>query len=244
MANLPNWLKQIKDSIVYNGEGEFYFYIPEKFFDLEVAYYVGDFITTLGILTYAYKNKGKMYGPKQFNCPTRIMTKPYKVNKLKNVKIIKDSIPADYRVLCYKKGDEIIHDVTVPETVENAEAFLKLFIISGNIPNTIPYDKLQEYFIDNATYAGFKYDISLQMFGIIISEICRDKQDIQRPFRLARTKDMNAYTPISVKAVAKLISPYSAMTSENFDESIVFASLNKNKVYTPLERVLTGEDVT
>lgn len=240
---LPSFLKQDKDSILFNGDGEFNFYIPEKFFDSGIAYYVGEAISTLGILTYSYKDKGKTVGPKIFNYPTRFLTRPYKVNKLKGVKLIKSTQVEDYRILCFRHGDAIIQDITVPEDVENIEAFIKLFIIQGKIPSIIPYNELQNYFIDNIAYNGSKYGISLQMFGIILSELCRDAKDIQRPFRLSGSNDMNAYKPISVKAVAKLISPYSAMTSENFDESIVFASLNKNKVYSPLERVLTGEDV-
>lgn len=245
MAALPGFLKQEKDSILFNGDGEFYFYIPEKFFDLDVAFYVGEFISTLGILTYAYKDGNKIIGPKQFDYPTRFMTKPYKVNKLKQVRIIENDKKQDYRVLCYRKGDEIIHEIRVPEAIENVEAFIKLFVIGGYIPNTIPYDKLQNYFIDNITYNGSNYNIALQMIGLVISEICRDKKDINKPFRVSGSTDMNAYTPIGIKTVARLISPYTAITSENFDESVVFASLNKNKeVPIPLERVLTGEDIT
>lgn len=245
MATLPKFLKQDKDSILFNGDGEFYFYIPEKFFELDVAIYVGEYISTLGIMTYAYKDGGKTIGPKQFDYPTRFLTKPYKVNKLKGVRLTKEDKKQDYRVLCYKKGDELIHEIRVPEAIENVESFIKLFVIGGYIPNTIPYDKLQNYFIDNIAYNGYNYNISLQMLGIVISEICRDSKDIDRPFRLAKTTDMNAYTPLGVKTVARMVSSYSAITSENFDESIVFAALNKDKnVPIPLERVLTGEDIT
>ena len=54
---------------------------------------------------------------------------------------------------------------------------------------------------------------------------------------------MKNYKPISVKYIPKLISAYTSLTSENIDESIVFASLNNNKVQIPLERVLTGENI-
>ncbi len=241
---LPPWLKRDKDSVLYNGDGEFFFYVPEKFFDIKLAFYRGEYINILGIMDYAMKDsKGKMGPLHSFKYPTRFLTAPYKVDKMKNVKLIKESEPSDYRILCYKKGDPLIVDVSVPNDLTNVEDCVKLLIISGNIPNTIPYDKIQDYILDNIRVNGANYGICLQMFGIIVSELCRDKDDISIPFRLSKDKDMHNYKPIGVKQIAKLTSAYSALTSENFNEAIVHASLNKQKVQMPLERILTGEDV-
>ena len=54
---------------------------------------------------------------------------------------------------------------------------------------------------------------------------------------------MKNYKPFSVIYIPKLISAYTSLRSEYIDESIVFASLNNNKVQIPLERVLTGENI-
>lgn len=241
---LPSFLKRKGDSILFNGEGEFYFYIPEIFFEQELTFYSGDFISTLGVMTYAMKlSNGKMTELRNFNYPTRFLTKPYKIEKLKEVKLIKETDPDDYRVLYYKKGDPIIVDVNVPEDIENCEDFLKMFIINGRFPSTIPYDKLQDYIVDNYLYNGNKYRISLQMFGIVLSELCRSRKDISVPFRLSKDNNMKDYKCVSIKTIPKLISSYSAFTSENINEAIVYASLNDKKVQIPLERIVTGEDV-
>jgi hypothetical protein len=241
---LPPFLRLVGSSVVYNGDGEFYFYIPEKFFDLRASFYVGESINSIGILNYAISDKNNKLGElREFNYPTRFLTTPYKVNKVKGIKLIKESEPMDYRILCYRKNDPIIVNINVPEELSTMEDFIRLFVISGVIPNTIPYDKIQEYFINNIAYNGESYNVSLQLFGIVISELCRDPDNINIPFRLSKTNDMKAYKAIGVKTVAKLISAYSSITSENFNESVVFASLNTNKVKIPLERVLTGEDI-
>ena len=56
-------------------------------------------------------------------------------------------------------------------------------------------------------------------------------------------KDMNKYKPINIKMVPKYISPYTAITSENWDESVRAAVLMKgnseNTPESPLEKVLT-----
>ena len=241
---LPPFLKRYNDSILYNGEGEFYFYIPEKMFDLNIARYEGEIISTLGIMPYAMKDtKGKMSTLRQFNYPTRFLTRPYKVEKLKEVKIIKQSKPSNYRVLCYKKGDPIILSIYLEENISNAEDLIRLFIMAGSIDNTIPYDTIQNYFIDNFKYNGGSYGITLQLFGVVISELCRSSKDESKPFRLSGTKDMHDYKSIAVTSIPRLVSAYSAIASNNFNQAMVYASLNKKQVEIPLERVLTGEDV-
>ncbi|MBQ8130978.1 MAG: hypothetical protein IJ193_00640 [Bacilli bacterium] len=241
---LPPFLKREKDSILFNSEGEFYFYIPEKMFDLNIARYEGDIISTLGIMPYAMKDaKGKMGTLHEFNYPTRFATKPYKVEKLKGVRIIKQSKPSDYRVLCYKKGDPIIVNIFVEENLTNAEDLTRLFIMAGSINNTIPYDQLQNYFVNNYKYNGKSYGITLQLFGIIVSEICRSSTDESKPFRLSGSNDMHNYRSIPITSIPRIISAYSAITSNNFNQAMVYASLNKKQIESPLERVLTGEDV-
>ncbi len=240
---LPSFLKQSGDSILFKSDGELYFYIPEKYFDLKVAEYQGDCISLLGIFSYALKENNKMSTLRQFNYPTRFVTKPYKVEKLKSVKLIKESKPEDYRVLCYKKDDVVIVDIHVPVDMDNAEDLINLFIIGGHISNTIPYDKIQNYFIDNISYNDNDYDISLQLFGIVIGELCRSTKDVSKPFRLTGSTNMHDYKSISIIDIARLVSPYSAISSNNFNQALVYASVNKNKITSPLERVLTGEDV-
>lgn len=240
-SKLPDFISMKGDSAIYSGDGEFIFYVPEKFFDLNVAFYAGEYINVLGVMNYSISKNGSKGKLKDFIYPTRFLTKPYKIDKLKDVKLIATSKSQDYRALRYKNGDAIIVDINVPEDIKNVEDFVNLFVITGNIPNTIPYDKLQDYFIQNIKYNGNNYNICLQIFGIVISELCRSTKDINTPFRLANESDMTNYSPISIKALAKIVSAYSSITSENIDDAIMHAAMNDKKVISPLERVLTGE---
>lgn len=242
-TSLPAFLKREKDSILFWDDGELVFYIPEKYFDLSGAFVAGDYINILGIFDYSVEDKNGKRGPlKQFLYPTRFLTKPYKIDKVKEVKLLDTSEVQDYRFLRYKKGDLVIVDVKVPQTIDNVEDFVNLFIITGNIPNTIPYNTLQDYAIKNMGYNGDSYNISLQQFGIVFSELCRSKKDHDIPFRLSGSNNMNEYESISVKEVSKIVSPYSAIISENIDDSIVHSIMNTDKkVPSPLEKVLMGD---
>ena len=115
-------------------------------------------------------------------------------------------------------------------------------IITAKIPTTIPYDKLWELYFDSAKLNGFSYNINVQLFCILIAMISRDKNDISKLFCSTDMKDMHNYRPIDIKLAPKYISPYTAITSENWDESVRAAILMKDKEDTPLsplEKVLT-----
>ena len=75
-----------------------------------------------------------------------------------------------------------------------------------------------------------------------MSELCRDPKDRNKPFRLgtALDSDIYSYQPMSVKDIPKVVSPFTSLTSENFDKAVVGAIMNKNNTPTPLERVFTG----
>ena len=93
-------------------------------------------------------------------------------------------------------------------------------------------------FKENIKLNGSDYGINMQLFGIIVYEICRDPKDLSKPFRLAKNDNMNDYRPISIKAVPNYVSPFVSMTSENFDESLVASvTMDQNKP-SPLEKIL------
>ena len=116
-------------------------------------------------------------------------------------------------------------------------------VTTAKIPTTIGYDKLWELFFESANLNGLSYGLNIQLFGILIAAICRDPKDFTRKFCETDMKDMHNYTPINIKMVPKYISPYTALTSENWDEAVRAAVLMKgnseNTPESPLEKVLT-----
>lgn len=236
---LPNFLKKEGNSVLFNGDGEFVFYIPELYFDRKFAIINGEYVNLLGVLDYSvFDSKGKsITGLRPFKFPTIFLAKPSTVEKVKKIKLKDTSDEQDYRFLRFKKGDQIVVHTKVPESIVNVEEFYKLFL-SGKLPTTIPYDKMWEYFIESANLNDLNYDMSIQIFGILYSEICRDKKDIYKPFRLSKETNMLNYQPVGIVEVPKLVSPHSSITSENWDEAVVNAVINKNSAYSPMEKLL------
>ena len=119
---------------------------------------------------------------------------------------------------------------------------MKLFLISGHIPCTIPYDKIQDYFPESIRLNGSNFEVDLHLFGVMISELCRTKGDLETPFRLSKNNNMLDYQPMSVKEIPKLVSPFESLISENWDRSVQGAILTKGKTSnSPLEKILMGQ---
>lgn len=251
---LPKFLDLVGESLVFNQEKkEFIFYVPDNFFDTtsknSIAEIEGERVSMIGLCNWAIvdedidiKSEGKQVELHTFNFPTMFLCKPYLIQKINGLKLDKDREPKDYRILRFKKGDEVICQTRVPQIIDNVELFFKLAVITARIPTTIPYDKIWEVFIESARLNGFSFGLNAQLFGIVTAGLCRDPKDISRPFRMTDMKDMHDYKPISIKLIPNYISPYTSIISENWDESLRSAILMKDKEdlpYSPLEKVVT-----
>ena len=247
---IPNFLKLEGDALVYNGkEGtELVYYVPDSFFNntakTAIAEIVGQYVSMIGVCSWTIVEKnGKLGEFKPLKFPTMMLCKPYNITKEKDV-TIGTADPDDYRILHFKVGDEVLSQTRVPQLTENIELFFKMMFYTAKIPNTISQDDLLDLLVENAALNDFNYGINYQLIGMIIASLCRDPKDINKASRLTNNKDPHYYKMISMKLYPKLISPYSAITSENWDEgiraSIMLSDKPDNEIpFSPLEKVMT-----
>lgn len=247
---IPSFLKLKGDTVYYNGQGEFIFLVPEIYFERNHAIVTGEYISMIGVLNYnILKKEGDDYTKnlKVFKFPSIFLSKPGRMEKVKNLKIPGVNGTEDYRVLHYKNNneDQVICSTEVPQDISYVEEFMQIFVKTGKIPKNIPYDKLQEYFLENMSVNGGSYGITPQEFGLLISELCRDPSNLSRPYRLSKAIDssMIDYVPISIKEVSKVISPFTSIVTENWDEAVISAGLIEDKDIknTPMEKIMMGE---
>lgn len=238
--NVPKFLRRDGDSLLFNEEGQFVFYVPELYFTRNDAQIKGEYVNLLGILDYTiYKPDGSNIGLKRFNFPTVFLCKPSRIEKQKNIKLKNSVDTQDYRLLIFEKDDAIVVSVKVPQNIANVEDFYRIFL-SGKLPSTIPYDKLQNYFIDSISLNGSSYGITLQMFGIVVGEMCRDPNNPSKAFRQTKFTNMMEYKSISIKDLPKYISPSSSIGSENWDLGVVGAIMNPTNAESPMEKLIMG----
>lgn len=245
---IPKFLRKEGNALVYNNNDDstLVYYIPENYFNntskISIAEISGMYVSSIGLFNWAIIDKhGKRGKLMPFNFPTMFLCKPRDIEKVKNLEL-DNTEPSDYRLLKFKYNDEVVSQCRVPKLIDNVEIFFKMAIMTGKIPTSIPYDKLWEVYMESANLNGFDYGLNMQIFGILIAGICRDKNDISKPFKSTNMKNMNDYRPIKITMIPKYISPYTAITSENWDEAIRAAILMKDKenvADSPLEKIIT-----
>lgn len=237
--DIKNFMKMKDNAYQFSQDGEFVFYVPETFFTKKYAEMRGEYIDIFGLLNYTIRDKnGKNNGLHLLKFPSVFTTKPSKMEKIKNIKLTKNSKEEDYRLLIYKKDDQIISYSKVPQMTEYCEMFFKMFIYA-DIPTTIPYNEIHFLFNKNMQINGNKYGLNAQLFGILVAELYRSKADKSKLFRNSDIKDYTDYQTMTVFEAPKNMSPYTSITSQNWDEAVVSAMTSKNKVYSPLERLFT-----
>ena len=236
---LPAYMKVDGNKLIFNGPGEIIYYIPEKYFDLSLATFIGEEIEAMGIFPYSYSPSGsdedRQFKP--FKYPTIIRFKPSETEKINNLVLMGAKKPSDYRAAYFHKGDELLCEISVPQDIDNVDKFVNLFK-GGNLPDYIPYNEIHEYMIGNAQANGFNYKVSNQILGLVISEVYRDAADPSKPFRYSSMEDQTAYRAVNINMVPKFTSAYTAITSENPDEAIAAAVTNTGHGRSPLEDIM------
>lgn len=235
---IPSWLKKDGESVLYNGDGYFAFFIPENYFigKNSKAIIEGEYVNVFGVLDYQlFTDNDKPNGPVRcFKFPTIFLTRPTSIEKARNIKLVPWADPDDYRVLKYEKGAQIVVSTKVPQDLQNIEFFYGLFT-GGHLPVTIPYDDLYTYLIENIQLAGEDYGITNQILGVVVSEMARDPNNLEKAFRHSKSEH---YKAINIKDIPKFISPYSSIVSENWDEAVVNAIETKSTKDIPMEKIL------
>ena len=236
---VPNFIKVKGQSYVFANDGTFKFFIPEKYFDTKLAEIQGEFVNLFGICTYAIydKNDKPIGGLHNFNFPVMFLTKPDDIEISKKLILTKNTPEQDYRILKYYKDGVIVNNYEISENADNLDTFYRA-LQYGNLPNTIPYNELQEYFLKNIQLTGNGYDVSLQLIGVVFSELCRSLKNNETSFRLSKNNDMNAYKMVNIREIPRNVSPFTALTSETWDEAVVNSIVTKSDKESPLEKIM------
>lgn len=235
---LPTYMKQDKDVVYYIGDGELIYYIPEKYFNTSNAIVEGEYIDVMGIFNYdVFDKSGKQKGLKLFKYPTMIKCKPSSITRETELLLKGTTTAMPYRLLHFTNGSELICSTRIPKDVSNSERFINI-LFRANLPENIPYDELYELIPENAKINGFNYNVTNQLFGIPVSELCRDSKDLSKPFRNTKMENPTSYKAVPITSIPKYVSPYTSITSENADEAIANAITNKSNTESPLEKVM------
>lgn len=239
---IPYFLKKTEnDSVLFNlDDKELIFFIPSLFFDRKFARNIEGKVQLFGMFNYIIRDikTGKDSELYAFNYPTVFETSPSSMTTIRDMEY-KGLAKDDYTLLKYTKGDTVLVSTKLIQDVENVEIFYKMFN-SGKIPNSVPYDQLQNIFTENISLNGKNYNLNMQLFGFIIGEMATVKDDVKTLFRHSDMKDLYAYDIKNIKLSPKQVSAYSSFTSEVYDDAVINASMVKNNSSSPMEKLFMG----
>lgn len=178
-----------------------------------------------------------------FNFPNMIMTYPSDFTTAK-LQLTPTNDADSYLVLMYYMGDVIMMAEEVQSSA-NCTKFLNM-ITKGKIPSTIPYERFEAIWQTNFQINKFNPQVPSIVLQMIWSEMCRDPNDITRPFRMIYGKgnaDSTSYMETNMNNVAAATSVFSALSFERVKEKLA-ASINMTKTgveqrRSPVEEVLT-----
>lgn len=221
-------------------------YVPDNLFKKDMNEYLGDIVHMMGIFNFRLgKNRevdssSKLY---TFNFPSMIMSRPSST-EIKELELIPGTGVKKYHILKYNNGDEFLTSTEVVKDISNVEKFVNL-LLSGALPPTLKYEDILRMFYKNLEVNGETCNVSGVLLSVVVSELCRYKQDQSIPFRRVIGKDKAGqldYKLANARSVCANNSTFSALTFEDIDTMLVYSvnkkRYNKKENESPLESII------
>lgn len=240
-----SFLKQDGDMVVFTCP-KAQICIPNEYLDKSIATINGSIVTTVALLQIAVWNDIDTDNtkPEQFFFKYEGVIDTHPSSMSYDV----DDNGDKMLILEYRAGDPFIVNVNVQKTDVNANKILDL-ITYGYLPNVFSYDEIADYFVttcrSNEVGLGGLGMIPVEM---IISELCRDPNDLSKEFRyrLAKDPDFNErkWKIISADKVTQYSSTFASISSGNARGKMI-SIISKKKHdgfkdhYSPLEDIIS-----
>ena len=222
-------------------------YIPEMYFEKDIAEIIGDHFRTMGVLNFRTFNDTDGNKPNKlrtFNLPIDINTFPSGGYEVKTMDLIGNKQEDTYYVCKYYNGD-IFCDSKNPASRMAFERFLNI-LIGGKLPVTLPYKDIIEIWNRNLSMNGINFDIPDVVKEVVIASIYRSKSDQHIQFSKVIGKNPKVsqydYVTASPREITKQAGTYIGISFENMDEMLISGinngRYNKKEIESPVEELL------
>lgn len=198
-------------------------HIAEIFFTKNIVEIVGEEIKTMGItniLIFDSVGKTKVIKTFQMRLPTLITFTPTNIS-YKNIKSendIGDEVIEKVCVLTFLKNSKFIKETKVPKLSTNVIDFFDL-LLSGKLPNSIPYPHITSLFLKNQELNGVNMNTPRSVMDLLPLSLYRSPTDKTKLFAHTINKNptmsMTNYQVLPINALPRNTSVYSTATSED-----------------------------
>lgn len=233
--------------ILYAKDGKIYcndymeIYIPNEFFENNIALNKGASIETLGLVyTRAFSN-GEPGPIRFFNVPAMINLMVY---DFKQEVIEVNGMKISVMTLEYPKDSYVLHQ-TITKGREVAESFLEM-ILNGKLPKTLDYRRIIDLWWRNLTYSGVSFKVPSKIYEMIIATTYRNPHNPKERYGQLFGRQTNPsgfdYKTGNVRSVVKELSTFSGMVFEDIGTMISNGVNNAidevEEPVSPLEKII------
>lgn len=214
------------NSIIFNGD-ILDIYIPIKNFESKLAVHNGEYIHSMGIFLFSIKTFDQADNNKSVRIHSMklplFIDFQYSSSFRYNGKL--DNYPnEEYEVFRLNNNDQFIANVLIEKSSNNAVTYINS-LHAGKIPTMLNYDEILQLYHETLTLSGVSLDSPSLIYELIISEACRSKSSIKKPFRVyinsAKEKDKYNYINTNINKLAMLNSTFAGLTFENMNDAIL-----------------------
>lgn len=230
-------------SFIYLDSAYCEFYIPMYYFDSSKRFAedLNDKINVLGFFNVGIFKNGKLEEIKTMNLPTMITIYVYD-SELREVQLL-DGETIQCKVIKYLKDAKIMQSM-IFENDTYSKDYLK-FIMSGNIPKSVPYSKSLEIWRKNQELNNVHFGVSSFSLELVLSTTYRNPNNMSEKFSKIASKEGVSdydYATASIRQICQYNSTFTALTYEDMD-SMITTSLNKSRdkikeVESPVEQII------
>lgn len=215
--------------------------IPSDYFKNNLAVPMGEKIHTLGII-----NMVAYQGTKEFvlqlSLPIKLQLNIY--GELVPTTFDVNGELVDFMSTTINKGDIFIESVKHIQSLFNSIEFLDWFN-GAKISDSVPYNDVTNMFLEASSMNGIGLGVPQVLLDIMLSEMCRDKDDIATPYRLRINKtgkDDNSYKFIPIKEIPRTSSVLAALAFEDITKAnragIIQTETGQQQRLSPIEDLL------
>jgi hypothetical protein len=224
--------------------------IPQSYIEHHIAEIIGQEIEIFGLFDILVwdtfeieKYKPTVY---HFKFPSKIRTSPSEIENKKFPGESENSI-----ILKYTDGDVFIVSTAVQKDPNVARQMIDI-IFNGYMPSTISYSDIYDFWTKVNDFNGVKINASEAVLELVISELCRDPNDLSQEFRKAIQKqyksnpgskiDLKSRKMVNIRDIPKYSSTFASLTSGNpsqgITSSIARRRTGKPDKETPVETAI------
>jgi hypothetical protein len=189
---------------------------------------IGEDVTTIGTMDMIIDGKYQCY----LNILAQITIVPSEITNMTYKGV-------DYICLHLKSGDTFMTSYRVIQNSNIVYAIWTEWITGGKVPYALDYEGLLKLFEHVRELTGSGIGVSRSVYEGIISHICRDKDDVMKPYRLTDMK--KPMQLIALKSISTATTGTVAKINGAFlDQGLTAALLYEVDQQQPFENILRG----